>query len=211
MGESRLHKLSDRGQSVWIDSLSREMLETGALAKLMEEDSVVGVTSNPSIFQKALEGEGWYDEQLKELADESDLNEVFIALATRDIESACDLMAPVHERSAGIDGFVSMEVDPTLAHDTEATLKQALRFHESIDRPNLYVKIPGTKEGLPAIEECIARGRSINVTLIFSLERYAEVVEAYLRSEEHTSELQSRFDLVCRLLLEKKKTKKIHK
>src|SRR5882724_4292686 len=136
MGESRLHKLSARGQSVWIDSLSREMLETAMLAKLMEEDSVVGVTSNPSIFQKALEGEGWYDEQLKELADEADLNEVFIALATRDIEHACDLMAPVHERSGGTDGFVSMEVDPRLAHDTEATVAQALRFHEAIDRPN---------------------------------------------------------------------------
>jgi transaldolase len=188
MAESRLHKLSARGQSVWIDSLSREMLETGELAKLMEEDAVVGVTSNPSIFQKALEGEGWYDEQLKELADESDLNEVFIALASRDIEHACDLMAPVHERSGGIDGFVSMEVDPTLAHDTEATLAQALRLHEAIDRPNLYVKIPGTKEGLPAIEECIARGKSINVTLIFSLERYAEVVEAYLRGLERLRE-----------------------
>src|SRR5436305_15316374 len=121
MGESRLHKLSERGQSVWIDSLSREMLETGALAKLMEEDAVVGVTSNPSIFQKALEGEGWYDEQLKELASEQDVDEVFIQLASRDIESACDLMRPVFDRTNGVDGFVSMEVAPGLAHDTEAT------------------------------------------------------------------------------------------
>src|SRR5580765_6817714 len=184
MAKSRLHELSERGQSVWIDSLSREMLETGKLAKLMEEDAVVGVTSNPSIFQKALEGEGWYDDQLKELGSEPDLNEVFIRLASHDIERACDLMRPVFERSDRTDGFVSMEVDPNFAHDTERTLQQALRFHESIDRPNLYVKIPATKAGLPAIEECIAQGRSINITLIFSLARYAEVLEAYLRGVE---------------------------
>jgi transaldolase len=183
-----LEKLSARGQSVWIDSLSREMLETGALQKLVDEDSVVGVTSNPSIFQKALEGAGWYDEQLKELASEEDLNEVFIELASRDIEHACDVMAPVFDRSGGTDGFVSMEVDPTLAHDTQATLDQALRFHAAIDRPNLYVKIPATQEGLPAIEECIAQGKSINVTLIFSLERYAAVLEAYVRGVERLRE-----------------------
>src|SRR4051812_29513888 len=181
---TRLEQLSARGQSVWIDSLSREMLETGALQKLIDEDSVVGVTSNPSIFQKALEGEGWYDDQLKEYASEQDLNEVFIKLASRDIEAACDLMRPVFDRSGGTDGFVSMEVDPRFAHDTETTLQQALRFHEEIERENLYVKIPGTKAGLPAIEECIAQGKSINVTLIFSLQRYAEVLEAYIRGVE---------------------------
>src|SRR3954447_5723867 len=148
MARSRLHELYERGQSVWIDSLSREMLETGTLAKLMEEDAVVGVTSNPSIFQKALEGEGWYDEQLKELASESDLNEVFIQLASHDIERACDLMRHVYERTDGTDGFVSIEVDPNFANDTEQTLAQALRFHQAIDRPNLYVKIPATKAGL---------------------------------------------------------------
>ena len=185
---SRLDDLSARGQSVWIDSLSREWLDTGFLAKLMQEDAVVGVTSNPSIFQKALAEGGWYDDQLRELADKEDLSEVFIQLAERDIEQACDLMAPVHARTDGVDGFVSIEVDPTLADDTEATLQQALRFHADIDRPNLYVKIPGTKAGLPAIEECIAQGRSINVTLIFSLQRYAEVVEAYIRGVERLLE-----------------------
>src|SRR3954449_5885942 len=107
MAKSRLHELSERGQSVWIDSLSREMLDTGALANLMEEDAVVGVTSNPSIFQKALQGEGWYDDQLKELASEGDLNEVFVQLAMQDIERACDLMRGTHERTDGTDGFVS--------------------------------------------------------------------------------------------------------
>src|SRR3954449_1840173 len=185
---TRLEQVSARGQSVWIDSLSREWLDTGFLAKLMAEDSVVGVTSNPSIFQKALAEGGWYDDQLRELADEEDLSEVFIQLAERDIEQACDLMRPIYDRSDGVDGFVSIEVDPTLADDTDATLKQALRFHADIDRPNLYVKIPATKAGLPAIEECIAQGKSINVTLIFSLERYAAVLEAYVRGVERLRE-----------------------
>src|SRR3954447_9975004 len=185
---TRLEQVSARGQSVWIDSLSREWLDTGFLAKLIEEDSVVGGASKPSIFQKALSEGGWYDDQLRELASEQDLDEVFIQLASCDIETACDLMRPVFDRTNGVDGFVSMEVAPGLAHDTEATLKQALRFHAEIDRPNLYVKIPATKAGLPAIEECIAQGKSINVTLIFSLERYAAVLEAYVRGVERLRE-----------------------
>ncbi len=185
MGTSRLHELSAHGVSVWIDSLSREMLETGELARLMEEDAVVGVTSNPTIFQKALAGGAWYDEQLREVSrDTDDPTEIFVALAQEDIRDACDLMAPVWERTGGIDGFVSLEVDPTLAYDREATFDQAMRFHEEVDRKNLYVKIPGTEPGLGAIEDCIAKGRSINVTLIFSLVRYAAVVEAYLRGLE---------------------------
>jgi transaldolase len=185
MSTSRLHELSAHGVSVWIDSLSREMLETGELARLMEEDAVVGVTSNPTIFQKALSEGDWYDEQLRSVARQTnDTVEQFIALAQEDIRDACDLMAPVWERTGGIDGFVSLEVDPTLAYDREASYKQAIRFHEEVDRRNLYVKIPGTEPGLGAIEDCIAEGRSINVTLIFSLERYTAVVEAYLRGLE---------------------------
>jgi transaldolase len=185
MSTSRLHELSAHGVSVWMDSLSREMLETGELARLMEEDAVVGVTSNPTIFQKALSEGDWYDEQLRAVARQTnDPVEQFIALAQEDIRDACDLMAPVWERTGGIDGFVSLEVDPTLAYDREASYAQAIRFHEEVDRRNLYVKIPGTEPGLGAIEDCIAEGRSINVTLIFSLERYAAVVEAYLRGLE---------------------------
>jgi transaldolase len=185
MSTSRLHELSAHGVSVWMDSLSREMLETGELARLMEEDAVVGVTSNPTIFQKALSEGDWYDEQLRSVAKQTnDRVEQFIALAQEDIRDACDLMAPVWERTGGIDGFVSLEVDPTLAYDREASYAQAIRFHEEVDRRNLYVKIPGTEPGLGAIEDCIAEGRSINVTLIFSLERYAAVVEAYLRGLE---------------------------
>jgi len=185
MATSRLHELSAHGVSVWIDSLSREMLETGELARLMEEDAVVGVTSNPTIFQKALAEGDWYDEQLETAAKEiDDPIELFLALAQEDIRDACDLLAPVWERTGGVDGYVSLEVDPRLAYDREASYDQAMRFHEDVDRKNLYVKIPGTQPGLGAIEDCIAKGKSINVTLIFSLERYAAVVEAYLRGLE---------------------------
>jgi transaldolase len=185
MATSRLHELSEHGVSVWIDSLSREMLETGELARLMEEDAVVGVTSNPTIFQKALAEGDWYDEQLETAAKEiDDPIELFLALAQEDIRDACDLLAPVWERTGGVDGYVSLEVDPRLAYDREASYDQAMRFHEDVDRKNLYVKIPGTQPGLGAIEDCIAKGKSINVTLIFSLERYAAVVEAYLRGLE---------------------------
>jgi len=182
---SRLHELSEHGVSVWIDSLSREMLETGALARLVADDAVVGVTSNPTIFQKALAEGDWYDDQLRSAAAEiEDPVELFLALAQEDIRDACDLLAPIWERTGGIDGYVSLEVDPTLAYDRDASFEQAMRFHHEVDRRNLFVKIPGTEPGLGAIEDCIARGRSINVTLIFSLERYAAVVEAYLRGLE---------------------------
>jgi len=184
MAKSRLHELSERGQSVWIDYLSRDLLESGELQRMMEEDAIVGVTSNPTIFQKAISKGNAYDEQLKELlGDETDAKETFLQLAVRDVEAALDLLAPVHEAN-GEDGYVSLEVDPTLAYDPEATFDEAMRLHSWIDRPNLYVKIPATKPGLSPIEDCIARGKSINVTLIFSLQRYREVVEAYLRGLE---------------------------
>jgi transaldolase len=151
---------------------------------MMEDDAVVGVTSNPTIFQKAISHGSAYDEQLQELLDhETDAKEIFLQLAVRDVEAALDLLTPVHERQPA-DGYVSLEVDPTLAYDPEATYDEAMRFHAWIDRPNLYVKIPATKPGLSPIEDCIAAGKSINVTLIFSLQRYAEVVEAYLRGLE---------------------------
>jgi transaldolase len=185
MSESNLHKLSGLGQSVWIDSLSREMLESGQLAKLMADDAVTGVTSNPTIFQKALAEGTRYDEQMRELLGSQDnLGEIFIELAAHDVSQACDLMADVWDNGAGLRGYVSIEVDPTLAYDTEGTYDQAKRLHGLIDRPNLYVKIPATRPGLPAIEDMIAAGKSINVTLIFSLQRHREVMEAYLRGLE---------------------------
>jgi transaldolase len=181
---SNLHTLSKRGQSVWIDYLSRDMLEQGELKRMMAEDAVVGVTSNPTIFQKAISQGNAYDTQLKELlADESDPKEIFLQLSARDVEAALDLLAPVHEKNP-LDGYVSWEVDPTLAYDREGTFAEAMRLHAWIDKPNLYVKIPATKPGLGAIEDSIAHGKSINVTLIFSLQRYREVAEAYLRGLE---------------------------
>jgi transaldolase len=185
MSESNLHRLSGLGQSVWIDSLSREMLESGQLAKLMADDAVTGVTSNPTIFQKALAGGTRYDEQMKKLLGaEDDLTAIFFALASQDVSNACGLMADVWDDGAGLRGYVSIEVDPTLAYDTEATYAQAKQLHASIDKPNLYVKIPATRPGLPAIEDMIAAGKSINVTLIFSLQRHREVMEAYVRGLE---------------------------
>ena len=184
MAESNLHKLSKRGVSVWIDYLSRDMLEQGELARMMREDAVVGLTSNPTIFQKAISQGNAYDEQLRELLDqEDDPKEIFLQLSARDVEAALELFAPVHEQNPE-DGFVSWEVDPTLAYDREGTFDEAMRLHAWIDKPNLHVKIPATKPGLGAIEDCIAQGKSINVTLIFSLERYREVVEAYRRGLE---------------------------
>jgi transaldolase len=184
MAKSNLHKLSKRGQSVWIDSLSRTMLETGKLEQMMRDDAVVGVTTNPTIFQKALAEGDAYDDQLMELLEEeTDPKEIFLHLSARDVEAALELLARVHE-AAPQDGFVSWEVDPRLAYDREGTFDEAMRLHSWIDKPNLHVKIPATKPGLGAIEDCIAHGKSINVTLIFSLQRYREVVEAYLRGLE---------------------------
>ena len=189
MPESRLHQLSALGQSVWIDSLSREWLRTGELARMMAEDAVVGVTSNPTIFQKAMSEGDWYDDQLREvLAEVDDPKEIFLRLAFDDIREACDLMRKVWDGTQGQDGYVSLEVEPGIAHDTEATIEQAQRFHDEIDKPNLYVKIPATAAGVPAIEEMIARGKRINVTLIFGLDRYAEVAEAYIRGLERLVE-----------------------
>ena len=189
MAKSPLHELSEHGQSVWIDFLSRDMLRTGKLERMMRDDAVVGVTSNPTIFQKAISAGDAYDDQLREvLRHERDPKEIFVHLASKDVGDALDLLRRVWDEGGGRDGYVSIEVDPNLAYDTEATIAEAQRLHELIDRPNLFVKIPATKEGLPAIEEMISRGRSINVTLTFSLERYAEVAEAYVRGLERLVE-----------------------
>ena len=193
---SRLHRLSALGQSVWIDFLSRETTRKGALQALIDEDAVVGATSNPTIFQKAMSaGDGEYDEQLRTLkgahgegpAGElgpQGVERAFWTLAQEDVGEACDLFRPVWDGGLGRDGYVSIEVDPRLAYDTLASFREAIRLHEAIDRPNLLVKIPATKPGLAAIEDAIAKGRSINVTLIFSLRRYEEVAESYVRGLE---------------------------
>ena len=202
MSTTPLQELAKHGQSIWIDYLSREMLDTGTLESLMRE-GIVGVTSNPTIFEQAISAGKGYDKQLRATREKtSDPKELFLALAARDVIDACDTLRPVYdegvrrakeERASSrpgsmtgphVDGFVSLEVDPLFAYDTEATTAEASRLHAMIDRPNLLVKIPATKPGLPAIEDMIAAGKSINVTLIFSLQRYSEVAEAYIRGLE---------------------------
>jgi transaldolase len=180
-----LTRLSELKQSVWVDFLSRESIRAGHLQELVDQYSVVGATSNPTIFEKAMSSGDAYDEQLHELAAEGkDVDASFWALAEQDIRDACDLFRPVWDGGGGRDGYVSLEVDPRLAYDTLRTFREAIRIHESVERPNLMVKIPATKPGLAAIEDVIAKGRSINVTLIFSLRRYAEVAESYTRGIE---------------------------
>src|SRR5215204_4748369 len=177
----RLAKMRELGQAPWVDELSREDIENGGLRRMID-DGIVGVTSNPAIFQKAIARSDLYDEQLGELAGRvDDPKQMFWEVARKDIQDACDIFMPVHEETGGRDGFISLEVQPDIAYDTEATVEEATRLHEMVDRPNLFVKIPATLPGLVAIEEMISCGKSINVTLIFSLERYREVARAYTR------------------------------
>ena len=182
MSEARpLQRLAELGQSVWIDYLSRDLLRSGELERLIREDAVVGVTSNPTIFEKAIAHGDAYDGQLQELLPrQSDPKEVFLELACADVAAACDVFRPVWEQTGRRDGYVSIEVDPNLAYDTHAQYEEAKRLHEAIERANLLVKIPATKPGVAAIEDSIAAGRSINVTLVFSIERYVAIAQAYL-------------------------------
>jgi transaldolase len=177
-----LQALAEHGQSPWIDYISRPFVEDGDL-KTLVEDGIVGVTSNPTIFQGAIADGTAYDEQLREvLQSERDAKEVFLAVAREDIRDACDLLRGVFDRGESTrDGWVSLEVDPNLAMDTQGTVEEAQRIHRLIDRPNLFVKIPGTEPGLQAIEDTIAAGIPVNVTLLFSLQRHREAAEAYIK------------------------------
>lgn len=178
---SRLHDLYDQGgQSPWLDNLRRDYLRSGELAGFVDR-GIRGITSNPSIFAKAIAESTDYDAQFTELlAGGATIEEAYWSMVVADIEDALDVLRPVYDSSAGVDGFVSVEVDPGLAHDTEGTVAAARELHERIAAPNLFVKIPATAEGVPAIRTMIGEGRSINVTLIFSLDRYSEVMEAYI-------------------------------
>jgi transaldolase len=177
-----LQLLAHQGTSPWLDYISREIIQNGELAGLVD-DGVAGLTSNPTIFQSAIAEGNTYDDQLREiLQNETDPKEVFLAVAREDIRAACDLLAPVYDRGdESRDGWVSLEVDPRFAHDPEKTAAEAKRLHAMIDKPNLFIKIPGTVEGLQAIEETIAAGIPVNVTLLFSLERHREAAEAYIK------------------------------
>ncbi|MET9981005.1 MULTISPECIES: transaldolase [Streptomyces] len=180
-----LRRLSEAGVSIWLDDLSRRRIESGNLAELIETKHVVGVTTNPSIFQAAIgSGEG-YEEQLADLATRGvTVDEAVRMMTTADVRAAADVLHPVHEATGGRDGWVSIEVDPRLAHDTRATVAEARQLAWLVDRPNVMIKIPATRAGLPAITEVVGAGISVNVTLIFSLERYREVMDAYLAGLE---------------------------
>jgi transaldolase len=179
MAKTPLQELADHGQSVWSDYLSRKFVRDGDLAALVDR-GVVGVTSNPTIFQAAIADGDAYDDQIREIVagGESEPKEIFLALAADDIRGACDVLLDTFESTDHVDGYVSLEVDPNLAHDTDGTIAEAKRLSELVSKDNLLVKIPATKEGLPAIEETIAAGIAVNVTLIFSLDRHREVAEA---------------------------------
>jgi transaldolase len=176
--------LHDLGQSIWIDNITREMLDSGQLQRYIDDYSVTGLTSNPAIFDKAI-ASGAYDEAIREKAGGGrSREELFFDLAIEDLRRAADLFRPIHDRTDGVDGFVSLEVSPLLAYDTASTVEAAMRLHARAERPNLFIKIPGTAEGLPAIEEAIAAGVPINVTLLFSPEQYLAAAEAFLRGVE---------------------------
>jgi transaldolase len=182
-------KLHEAGQSLWLDNITRTMLADGTLQGYIEELSVTGLTSNPTIFDKAISGGDVYDRHIAELSpDAGSAEEIFFELALADLRDATNMFAPVHERTAGVDGFCSLEVSPKLADDTAATIEQAARLHGEAKRDNLYVKIPGTPAGLPAIEESIFAGIPINVTLLFSREHYLAAADAYLRGIERRIE-----------------------
>jgi len=181
----RLKALAHEGVSIWLDDLSRERIETGNLAELAKDSSVVGVTTNPTIFASAMSDGERYDDQVRRLAaDGKDVDEAIFALTTTDVRDACDVMRPVFDATDGVDGRVSIEVPPGLAHDERATIEAAKRLWAEVDRPNLFIKIPATTEGGPAITDVLAEGISVNVTLIFGLDRYDSVMDAYLEGLE---------------------------
>ena len=180
-----LLQLKTQGQSVWYDTVDRAQLYNGLFKRLVDEDGIVGVTSNPTIFQKSISQGDAYDEQMTQLIREGkSTGEIYEALAIRDIRTVADMLLPIYERANRQDGFVSLEVSPDLAHDTEATLSEARRLWKKVDRPNLMIKIPATPEGLPAVRQTLLEGMNINITLIFSIDDYHKVVDAYISALE---------------------------
>ena len=180
-----LLRLGLLGQSVWYDYITRDLIGSGTLTRLITEDGLRGMTSNPTIFDKAIAGSRLYDDDIRRLSEQGrTTSEIFEALAVADVQSACDAFTPVHRQSGGTDGFVSLEVSPTLAHNTQGTIREAERLWKAVGRPNAMIKIPGTRAGLPAITQSIAAGINVNVTLLFAVERYAEVIDAFLEGVE---------------------------
>ena len=192
----RLARLTALGVSVWLDEIRRSLIESGELARLRDEHSLRGETSNPAIFEKAILGSDEYDEDIERLAREGlDATAIYLNIAVRDVQAACDVLRPVWEAAGGADGFVSLEVEPSLAHDTEGTLASARELWKAVDRPNVMIKIPGTEEGIPAIEEAVADGINVNVTLLFKVESYEAIAEAHVRGMERRLEAGQSLDI----------------
>ncbi|MBX9695603.1 MAG: transaldolase, partial [Cyanobacteria bacterium] len=189
VSDSRVRQLTEHGQSIWLDFIRRSFVQDGGLRKLVDEDGLRGVTSNPSIFEKAIAGSNDYTEQLQQLFEDKTLspNSIYERLAVEDIRAACDILRPVYEETKGRDGYVSMEVSPLLASDSQATIDEARRLWKWVDKPNLMVKVPGTPEGIPAIKTLISEGININVTLLFSRHAYRSAAEAYMEGLEELS------------------------
>ena len=185
-----LLQLKAQGQSVWFDNIDRAQLVSGQFERLLEEDGVVGVTANPTIFQKSISHGTAYDEQLNQLISQGkSTNEIYEALVITDIRTVADILRPIYDRTAGQDGYVSLEVSPDLAHNTEGTLSEVRRFWKTVDRPNLMIKIPATPEGIPAVRQALSEGINVNITLIFAIEAYRDVTDAYLSAlEERNAE-----------------------
>jgi transaldolase len=184
-----LRRLGDLGQSVWYDYITRDLLVSGQLTRLITEDGLRGMTSNPTIFEKAIAGSQLYDHDIRQLSEQGrNAGEIFEALSVADVRAACDAFLPVYRQSGGTDGFVSLEVSPQLANQSEATVTEVQRLWEAVQRPNTMIKIPGTEAGLTAIARSIASGINVNVTLLFAVERYCQVIEAFLRGLERRLE-----------------------
>jgi transaldolase len=185
MKDNPLRKLETLGQSIWLDYIRRDLIVSGELRRLIEEDGLRGMTSNPSIFEKAIAGSHDYDEDIRAMALEGkDVKAIYEALSQRDVQSAADEFRPLYDKSEGKDGYVSLEVNPHLAHDTRGTIEEARRLWTALNRPNVFIKVPATEEGLPVIRHLISEGINVNVTLLFGIPRYRQVVEAYLAGVE---------------------------
>ena len=185
MAKNPLAELGKLGQSPWLDFIERGLVSSGGLLRMVSRDGITGVTSNPTIFEKAIAGGREYDEQIRILADRNaGVMDAYKEIVTEDIRNAADVLRPVYDTTSRVDGYVSLEVDPDLAYDSAGTIQRAEELFRAVSRPNVLIKIPGTREGLPAIEDTIARGIPVNVTLIFSVKRYEEVAEAYIRGVE---------------------------
>lgn len=185
MTANHLLEIQQHGQSVWMDNLTRDLIQSGELKQLVEQKGITGITSNPAIFQKAIVGNAIYDQAIQAgIRAGQSVQEIYENLIFEDIRNACDILQPVYEQTDKLDGYVSIEVTPSIAHDTEATIEEAKRYHAQIDRPNVMIKIPGTDAGLPAVEAVIAEGINVNVTLLFSVQSYVGCAEAYMRGLE---------------------------